>query len=551
MGEQGRRFSSGFITVLLVLLFVVVGPWAILAGLLHDPAVVLALIVVALFLLARWRKSQQLRIAGYTSLVVLVWVVLFAPGAFLNRPNLHAEGFDRIHYGLPVGEVERLLGGPPGNYGRYSAHSAVMTAEGFEGPPASEVLLWSDDSRQIEIAVRDEHVVGMHERAGYGRDKSFTNRLRRIFEFRRVGPPHRVSGRRRVPQERPTPFPLATATSKAIAVPVDKPTRFVPLSSCAPRMTVVKHWSDEDRSLARGPGGEVWFVSGGRMGHVTANGSVWAINTGSRSSARGIAAGPDGAMWFTDGSRNAIRRVSFDDTLRDFPLPTRSGAPGPEIGAAPSGITAGPDAAMWFVETSADKVGRITVDGRITEFPIPKGDTYHVHPQDIATGPDGALWFTQLYKDTIGRFDPKTRRFSEVKVPVDAHTGLGPRVIRAGRDAVWFTQSPNIVGKIARDRSVRTFELPGHANVGAIAAGSDGNMWVVDHGTGRVIAMGSTGKVVKTISLPASDTKGSQYWRQTNDLGRPDSIVTGPDGALWISLPVTGRLARYGCAVQP
>jgi virginiamycin B lyase len=555
--NDGQRFAPhhafrrGAITVLLVLMLVVAAPWAILAGLFHEPAVVLAFVVVACFLLARWRKNQQWRIAAYTSVVVLVWVGLFAPGAMFNRPTLHTERFERIHYGLAVAQVEQLLGGPPGNYGRYSAYRASMRAEGFPGPSGSELLVWSDDDSEIEVAVRDDHVLAAHERARYERNKTFSNRLRRIFEFRRIGPPDRLVRSQGDDPPR-TRFPGATPTTKPLAVPADKPTRFVPLSSCTPRLTVVKHWSDEDRSLAAGPGGEVWFVSaGGRMGHVTAHGSVWAINTGPQSMPSGIAAGSDRAMWFSDAGRNAIRRVSFDRQLRDFPLPTRRGAPGPEVGAAPSGITAGPDGAMWFVETSADKLGRITVDGRITEFPIPRGEAYHAHPEDIALGPDGALWFTQLYKDAIGRFDPKTHRFSEVKVPLDPRTGLGPRSIHAGPDGVWFTQKPNLVGRIGRDGTLRIRDLPRGATVEAMASGSDGKMWLADPVHGKLLALRSNATVATTVELPASDARGTEFWRVTNTLGRPDSIVTGPDGAIWVSLPVTGRLARYGCDPEP
>lgn len=92
---------------------------------------------------------------------------------YFNRPKvparqLAAENFALVRIGMTQAEVEQLLGGPPGNYGRYANRGAVMTAEGYINPPGSIEKIWCDDSHRFEIYfyIR-EQVVGFHRRASY------------------------------------------------------------------------------------------------------------------------------------------------------------------------------------------------------------------------------------------------------------------------------------------------------------------------------------------------------------------------------------------------
>jgi hypothetical protein len=96
---------------------------------------------------------------------VLLLVRLFAPPA--DRP-LNIGCFYRIKVGMSLSEVEGLLGGPPGNYGRYAAGTRLMSMEGSIRPPGSVEQVWCDDADRLEIYFdQQKQVVGYYKRAGY------------------------------------------------------------------------------------------------------------------------------------------------------------------------------------------------------------------------------------------------------------------------------------------------------------------------------------------------------------------------------------------------
>lgn len=84
------------------------------------------------------------------------------------RRQLAHENFKSIHKGMSQAEVEELLGGPPGNYGRYVSGGSLMTCEGYIYPPGSIEKIWCDDSNRFEIYFNTSgSVVGLHRRASY------------------------------------------------------------------------------------------------------------------------------------------------------------------------------------------------------------------------------------------------------------------------------------------------------------------------------------------------------------------------------------------------
>jgi len=82
--------------------------------------------------------------------------------------RLRVENYPQVRGGLSLTEVEELLGGPPGNYGRYAYGSAMMTCEGYSVPPGSVERIWCDDAARFEIYFDTQgRVVGLHQRARY------------------------------------------------------------------------------------------------------------------------------------------------------------------------------------------------------------------------------------------------------------------------------------------------------------------------------------------------------------------------------------------------
>src|SRR5262245_16040141 len=90
--------------------------------------------------------------------------VAFAPPA----RRLNVDAYPLVRTGMTQAEVEGLLGGPPGNYGRHATGRGLMTAEGYIAPAGSVERVWCDDAHRFEIYFDPEgRVVGLHKRASY------------------------------------------------------------------------------------------------------------------------------------------------------------------------------------------------------------------------------------------------------------------------------------------------------------------------------------------------------------------------------------------------
>ena len=113
------------------------------------------------------RRRTILRIAGALALAgiaLLVFRLVTRP----ERRQLNVNGFPQVRIGMTQAEVEKLLGGPPGNYGRYARGTGFMTMEGIVVPSGLTEKNWCDDGHRFEIWFDQEgRVAAFHKRAGY------------------------------------------------------------------------------------------------------------------------------------------------------------------------------------------------------------------------------------------------------------------------------------------------------------------------------------------------------------------------------------------------
>ena len=88
---------------------------------------------------------------------------------------------------------------------------------------------------------------------------------------------------------------------------------------------------------------------------------------------------------------------------------------GKDVYNAPYGIDVSPvDGSVWYSKLYADKIG--TVDKEtlaITEI-----DTPHPGPRRLRFGPDGMLWIPAFDDGYLMRFDPQTREYESIQLPV-------------------------------------------------------------------------------------------------------------------------------------
>lgn len=101
-----------------------------------------------------------------------------------SRRRLLVENYSQIRIGQHQRDVEVLLGGPPGDFGRYGRWgTTMMTMEGYWGPEGSVKQIWCDDSNRFEIYFDGQgRVVDHHKRAGY--DQSPPENFGRVLAYR-------------------------------------------------------------------------------------------------------------------------------------------------------------------------------------------------------------------------------------------------------------------------------------------------------------------------------------------------------------------------------
>ena len=154
-------------------------------------------------------------------------------------------------------------------------------------------------------------------------------------------------------------------------------------------------------AITQGPDGAIWFTEtlvqfspsgstqtlvGSWIGRIDGGGTLTEYSiTGAATS---IAAGPDGALWFITGK--AVGRMSTAGVATTFPTPNNT----------LTAITAGPDGALWATDGVNNQIVRMTTSGAITAYPVPTASS---NPVAIVAGPDGALWFVEQLAGKIGR----------------------------------------------------------------------------------------------------------------------------------------------------
>jgi virginiamycin B lyase len=213
--------------------------------------------------------------------------------------------------------------------------------------------------------------------------------------------------------------------------------------------------------------------------------------------------------------------------VAEFPLAPNS---------SPGGITAGPDGNVWFTQRATQSIGRITPGGAVSVFPVGKAE-----PEEIVAGPDGRLWYTAFLGDGVGSVDPLAADVAASVTEITV-TGSGSRPdgIAVGSDgALWFTQArSDQIGRLTTGGALTNeFAPSGRIPLGIVAAGDE--LWFTLFDSDQIGRIGTGGALGPVYDLPAGS--------------RPQSIVVGPDGALWFTAPgrhAIGRLTVDGVASE-
>jgi|GEM_PF-2652906 len=110
-------------------------------------------------------RMQWVLLAGVT--LVLILCAAFLPSFSVKKQSLQVENFPKIAVGMTLKEVEKLLGGPPGNYGILPLGSAEMT-QGSPHLPGTVEKQWHNENHMLEIYFDSkDQVAGFYKRASY------------------------------------------------------------------------------------------------------------------------------------------------------------------------------------------------------------------------------------------------------------------------------------------------------------------------------------------------------------------------------------------------
>ena len=305
-------------------------------------------------------------------------------------------------------------------------------------------------------------------------------------------------------------------------------------AAAEPQITTTPGPTSSPFDVAVAADGRVWFSDeDSRLVRIESDGSVtpFAGGFGEFQYAERIARGADGNLWSAVNTPpgttpSAILRTTPAGETTAFPVPRRVGD-----------ITAGPGGNVWFT-TSNGRLAYMTPAGERTDLG-PTGAIFTA----IAAGSDGNLWVGTFDGTRIERVTP-----SGDVTPFDDDTAFDNMRITGmtlGPDgAVWFSMTdtrlhgrgPRRIGRITPAGEITTFQSGIAGDLGDIAAGVDGNLWVTERGgetrSGRILRMTPAGEITAY-----ADGLGA---------GTPGRIVAHPDGSLWFTLLGSNEIGRIG-----
>jgi streptogramin lyase len=318
--------------------------------------------------------------------------------------------------------------------------------------------------------------------------------------------------------------------------------------------------------IALGPDGNLWFPAIGYGNFATnqPSGAIGRLNSAGQfhlftlpepnSYPTTITFSRDGTLWFTAFQGNGqlapigdtaphftsgfseIGRMTPNGQFHLFTLPSSD--------VYLTSIAVGADGNLWFTEnldgtgTTSQRIGRMTPAGAFADFPV-SAPFANGYLRQIIAGPDGNLWFSLEGSDAsynalgaLGKITPQGAisfiQLGKFAVPADMTVGPDHNL--------WFTTGFE-VGRVTMAGQVRLFDPDPQASagnrldLGGIAAGPDGALWFATANV--VVGRVTTDGAFTFYDFPPNTDFDNGSSSLT--LGQLKGIVTGADGALWLT----------------
>ena len=278
------------------------------------------------------------------------------------------------------------------------------------------------------------------------------------------------------------------------------------------------------RSIVVGPDGALWFAeSPGYLGRITTAGALTESVIPGNYNAFVLCTGPDNALWIGAQNMNtgvsAIMRRDANGSYVTYTL-----ASGRQV----FNIVTGADGNIWFNQQT--QLGQITPAGVVTMTTLKdaNGNPFPLH--SLVNGPDNALWFGTY--GTLGRFDLGTHAVSlyAANGPFAGTTVPGdPSAIVVGPDnRLYFSGSPlPVMASTTGGTMAPAYSQAVNPPPTPLAFAADGSLWFTAGSSPTTLTFG---RALGGNEIPVLDSAA-----QPNGVppGGIDSIVLGPDGALW------------------
>jgi len=285
------------------------------------------------------------------------------------------------------------------------------------------------------------------------------------------------------------------------------------------------YWSSYDSRIVAGPKGDFWFTdsTNNAIGEVTPAGKVTEfalpvhnVNDGSGTLSpdnpdpTNIVVGSDGNLWFTESGVDRIGRITPAGVITEFTTPTAD--------SNPTGLALGADGDVWFGESATGGIAKITPTGKITEYSLL---SYTIDYGDsLAAGPDGNIWFLATDSSGNGAIGSITPSGKLNFLPLDDNASA----ITTFDGALWVADG-SAIERVATSGTTTSFSLPddSYNSVGALAVGTDGNLYFTINGNASFGKITSAGAITE-YALP-NDSSG-------NTINIAD-LAQAPDGRFW------------------
>jgi len=265
------------------------------------------------------------------------------------------------------------------------------------------------------------------------------------------------------------------------------------------------------------PSGDVWFIdeNAPALAHIDQAGATGEFTLkGATGNVVSMTAGADGKFYIGDESANVLVATAAGK-VDVVPIPSGDTT-------SIDGLALGPDGNVWFTEFN--HIAKITPSQKVTEYPYPSGDGTNQYG-GVTAGSDGNVWFADSSANAIGRIVPSTGNIT--MFPITPFCIPSP-VVLAKDNNVWFaclTSAP-LFGRIDPQGNISTYPIGGTFNSNETeqfcTRGPDGEPWCASGNDGTLFRVDTATQTVTTYAppLPAG--------------ARPDAVVAGPDGNLWV-----------------